>query len=129
VALSADRGSSQLPQLLRPARPGRVAVTTSANQTVTIFCTILYNSYNIVTPYQFVQPVQPVQLHLQILYKRFDQRLYNLSEKVLGSLYNTLYNTELNIYRNLCKPFCRLYNLFVLIVQIVTLYISYNVVQ
>jgi len=107
----------------------QVSLSPSANQTVTIFCTILYNSYNIVTPYQFVQPVQPVQLHLQILYKRFDQRLYNLSEKVLGSLYNTLYNTELNIYRNLCKPFCRLYNLFVLIVQIVTLYISYNVVQ
>ena len=66
-----------------------------------IFCTILYNSYNIVTPYQFVQPVQPVQLHLQILYKRFDQRLYNLSEKVLKELYNLLCNISLSIYQTL----------------------------
>ena len=66
----------------------------SANQTVTILYKRLYNSYNIVTPCQFVQPVQPVQLHSQLLYKRFDQRLYNLSEKVLYQLCNLMYNKQ-----------------------------------
>ena len=56
----------------------------SANQTVTILYKMLYNSYNIVTSYQFVQSVQSVQLHLLILYKRFHKMLYNSSEKVLN---------------------------------------------
>ena len=46
-------------------------LTASANQTVTILYKMLYNLYNIVTSYQFVQSVQSVQLHLLILYKKF----------------------------------------------------------
>ena len=63
---------------------GPVSESPSANQTVTILYKMLYNSYNIVTSYQFVQSVQSVQLHLLILYKRFHKMLYNSSEKVLN---------------------------------------------
>ena len=65
----------------REGQPERPA---PANQTVTILYKMLYNSYNIVTSYQFVQSVQSVQLHLLILYKRFHKMLYNSSEKVLN---------------------------------------------
>ena len=100
---------------------------------------MLYNSYNIVTPCQFVQPVQPVQLRLQILYKMFTQRLYNFNYNFIYWLYNSMYNKLQNILQNLVQyvsKVCtnllfnisyRLYNVSDKIVQIVTLYISYNV--